>query len=118
MGYDKIIVVLTRPIEYRKKPLSSFMMKLCQIRYYKYPEFIKAMEQRYQDYNDTVEMIQNMEKNGEIFVVRPSEPITLKTIERNPDNLQKVYDLGVKDCKKVIHQLKEYIHQFISKCYI
>ena len=52
-----------------------------------------------------------MEKNGEIFVVRPSEPITLKTIERNPDNLQKVYDLGVKDCKKVIHQLKEYIHQ-------
>ncbi|MBP3399320.1 MAG: patatin family protein [Erysipelotrichaceae bacterium] len=111
MGYDKIIVVLTRPIEYRKKPLSSFMMKLCQIRYHKYPEFIKAMEQRYQDYNDTVEMIQNMEKNGEIFVVRPSEPIALKTIERNPDNLQKVYDLGVKDCKKVIHQLKEYIHQ-------
>ena len=110
MGYDKIIVVLTRPIEYRKKPFSEGLMKLVSMRYRKYPEFIKTLKNRYQVYNDTVETIIDLENKKEIFVIRPSEPILLKTIERNPDNLQKVYDLGIKDCKEKLNKLKEYLN--------
>ena len=109
MGYDKIIVILTRSIEYRKKPLNEKMMKLIKLIYKKYPKFIKIMENRYQRYNDTVEMIQKMEENKEIFVIRPTEPIHLKTIERNPDDLKKVYDLGIKDCKNKLNDLKKYL---------
>ena len=110
MGYDKIIVVLTRPIEYRKKPFSEGLMNLVSMRYRKYPEFIKTLKNRYQVYNDTVETIIDLENKKEIFVIRPSEPILLKTIERNPDNLQKVYDLGIKDCKEKLNKLKEYLN--------
>ena len=109
MGYDKVIVILTRPLEYRKKPYHNALIKLMSLRYKKYPNFINNLKNRYQMYNDTVEKIVEMEKNGEIFVVRPSEPINVKVIERKQENLQAVYDLGVKDCKAIISSLKSYL---------
>lgn len=110
LGYDKIIVILTRPIEYRKEPFSAKMMKLMAWRYKKYPKFIETMGNRYQMYNQTVEDIIQMEEKGDIFEIRPSESINLKTVERNAEHLQAVYDLGVKDCKARLDLLKEYLH--------
>lgn len=109
MGYDKIVVVLTRPIEYRKKPLSNKLLKLIQMKYKKYPNFIETMKKRYKEYNQTVETILDLENKKEIFVIRPSVPIHLKAIERNANHLQEVYDLGVKDCLNKIDELKEYL---------
>ncbi len=109
MGYDKIIVVLTRPMEYRKQPLHKAVLKLTKLRYRKYPAFVKTMEKRYEMYNRTVETVVEMEKRGEIFVVRPSEPILVKTIERNPEKLQAVYELGMKDCSACVERLREYL---------
>lgn len=111
MGYDKIIVVLTRPIEYRKKPLSSIMLNLIQLKYQKYPNLIEAMKNRHTDYNNTVEYIQKLEAQKQIFVIRPSAPIHLKTIERNPDHLQEVYDLGCTDAQKQLNDLIEYLNE-------
>ena len=50
-----------------------------------------------------------LEKENKIFVIRPSSPINIKVLERDPDNLQKVYDLGVNDCNKVIQNLHNYL---------
>lgn len=109
MGYDKIIVVLTRPADYRKGALSEMVRKMLAIKYKKYPEFIKTMEKRYIEYNKTIDMINEMEKKNEIFVIRPSSRIKVKTIERNPNKLQTVYDLGVADCKNQLEQLRDYL---------
>ena len=111
MGYDKVIVVLTRPLDYRKQPFSNTVMKAIAARYHKYPKFIEAMRNRYMEYNQTVDKIIEMEEKGEIFVIRPSKPITVKTIERDPNHLQDVYDLGVKDCKEQIESLKQYLKE-------
>ena len=62
-------------------------------------------------YNDTVDAIREMEKNGEVFVVRPSESIDVKVVERDEANLQKVYDLGVRDCRKILKDLKKYLSE-------
>ena len=43
MGYDKIIVILTRPIEYRKTKSNSLITKL---RYFKYPNLVKTINTR------------------------------------------------------------------------
>lgn len=109
MGFDKIIVILTRPLEYRKEPLSSTVLKLTKHFYKKYPKFIETMENRYKNYNQTVETILEMEAKDEIFVIRPSEPITPKTIERDPEALQNVYDLGIRNCHEQIEALKQYL---------
>ena len=109
MGYDKIIVVLTRQKDYRKKPLNEKMMKLVEIIYKKYPKFIEIMANRYQRYNETVELIQQMEKNNEIFVIRPNKTLDLPTIVRDPDLIQEVYNLGECVGKERITALKEYL---------
>ncbi len=106
MGYDKIIVVLTRPIEYRKKKPNSLVAK---VKYKKYPNLIETMENRYKKYNDTVEKIIDMENKKEIFVIRPSKDLKLKRIEKDVDKLQAMYDLGISDCKKQLENLKKYV---------
>lgn len=109
LGYDKIIVVLTRSLDYKKQPMSDKLMKLMSFRYKKYPKFIQALRNRHIDYNQTIDYIKELEKKQEVFVVRPSEPIQLKTIVRNPNKLQEVYDLGTKDCKENLLSLIQYL---------
>ena len=106
MGYDKIIVVLTRTIEYRKKKANSLLAK---IKYKEYPKLVETMENRYKKYNETVEKIIDMENKKEIFVIRPSKDLKLKRIEKDIDKLQAMYDLGISDCNKCLNSLKEYI---------
>ena len=106
MGYDKIIVVLTRTIEYRKKKANSLLAK---IKYKEYPKLVETMENRYKKYNETVGKIIDMENKKEIFVIRPSKNLKLKRIEKDIDKLQAMYDLGISDCNKCLNSLKEYI---------
>lgn len=106
LGYDKIIVVLTRPLDYRKKKPKEFLAKTY---YRKYPKFAKTLNNRYKMYNDTVEKIIDMENKKEIFVIRPSKLINVKRIEKDPEKLQEMYDLGIEDCKNRLEDLKSYI---------
>lgn len=111
LGYDKIIVVLTRPLEYRKKPQTSKMINFLQKRFKLYPQLVKTMINRHEDYNTVVEKIINLENKKEIFVIRPSESINIKIIERNKNNLQKVYELGLKNALSRVEKLKEYLNK-------
>lgn len=106
MGYDKIIVVLTRPLDYRKKKSYEWLAKLV---YSNYPNLVERINNRYADYNACVEKIIEMEERGEIFVIRPSRLVRVKHIERDTDKLQEIYDLGVEDCTRRIEDLKKYL---------
>ena len=109
LGYEKIIVVLTQPIDYKKEPLDKKQEKMINLKYRKYPNLINSMKKRYIMYNNTIEKIIDMENKKEIFVIRPSKKINLSITTSNPEELQKIYDLGVTDCKKIINSLKEYL---------
>ena len=106
LGYEKIIVILTRPLEYRKKKSKEFFAKTY---YRRYPKFAKTLNNRYKMYNDTVEKIIDMENKKEIFVIRPSRLVNVKRIEKDPEKLQEMYDLGIEDAKNILENLKEYI---------
>ena len=109
IGYDKLVAVLTRPQGYRKKPLSDALQKLLKLKYGKYPEFIKAMLERHIHYNMTIDLIHKMEQKGELFVIRPSQTIDVKTIERDREKLKTAHRLGVNDCRKQLQKLKDYL---------
>ena len=53
--------------------------------------------------------IDKLEAEGKAFVFRPSEPIKISKTERNPENLQYVYDLGVKDATARYKELCNYL---------
>lgn len=106
LGYDKIIVVLTRPLDYRKKKSGA---SLAYAVYRRYPKLADRIANRYAEYNDCIEKIIEMEQRGEIFVIRPSRRVKIGRIERDPEKLQKMYDLGIEDGKKCIDDLKKYL---------
>ena len=106
LGYNKIIVILTRPIDYRKKK-SKF--NFAKFKYGKYPKFVEALNNRYKVYNKTVEEIINMEKDEnskkDIFVIRPSRTIKIKRIEKDENKIQEMYELGRSDANKILESL-------------
>lgn len=110
-GFKKIIVVLTRPLSYRKENLSPKTIKRITKKYKKYPKLVEAMIKRPSKYNEILEKIIDMENKQEIFVLRPSEPINIKVVERNKNKLQKIYDLGVTDTKNNLKKLYSYLEK-------
>ena len=106
MGYEKIIVVLTKPLSYRKKKRPAFIAKMF---YKKHPNLVNAINTRYIKYNETLDIIIDMENKKEIFVFRPSKDLKIKRIEKNTDKLQEMYDLGVKDFQDKLKALKKYL---------
>lgn len=108
MGFDKIIVVLTRPIEYRKTKSNQSIFKIF---YRKYPQFIQTMNQRYQKYNKDVEKIIELEKQKKIFVIRPSKTIPIKRIEKDTEKIQEMYDLGKNDIESLYQRLIMYLKE-------
>ena len=106
MGYGKIVVVLTRHAGYRKEEKGMAPAKFF---YRKYPKLIEALNRRNAEYNRQIDLVEKLEKEGKIFVIRPSEELKLSRIEKNTERLQAVYDLGVKDTKNCIEELKEYL---------
>lgn len=105
-GSKKTVVILTRDINYNKKPIPKVF---CRKYKDKYPLFEKGCENRHILYKEQVEKLKQLEKEGKVFVIRPSEEIKISKTERNPDKLQKVYDLGVKDAIRNISKIKEYL---------
>ena len=106
MGYDKIIVVLTRPIGYRKKKESEVLINMF---YKKYPNLAGTLKNRHTNYNSSVEKVIDLENKKEIFVIRPSKTLKIKRIEKDTDKLQAMYDLGVEDCKNKLEELMMYL---------
>ena len=106
LGFDKVIVVLTRPLDYRKRKPKEFLAKTY---YRKYPKFAKTLNNRYKMYNETVEKIIDMENKKEIFVIRPTRLVKVKRIEKDPNKLQEMYELGIEDAKNSLEKLNEYI---------
>ena len=104
--YDKIIVVLTREKEYRKEEKVPRYLKF---KYRKYPNFLDRLEKRGKEYNETVKLIRELEKEGKIFVIRPSKKINIKRIEHNRKRIQEQYNLGVKDYQSKRKKLLEYL---------
>lgn len=106
LGYDKIIVVSTRVLGYQKKKHLTLLTKL---RYCKYPNLVKTINNRYKKYNATLEFINKLEKNKNIIVIRPSKYIKIKRLEKNMQKIKEMYDLGYRDAKEQSAKIKEYL---------
>ena len=106
LGYNKIIVVTTQPKDYIKK---KYIMLPFKIKYRKYPNFIKTLENRHINYNKTTKYINEEENKGKIFVIRPTRKVKIKKIEKNPDIIKEQYYLGFNDAKNKLKDLKEFL---------
>lgn len=109
MGYDRIVVVLTQPDGFRKPELTDKNYNKIVKKYKNYPRFMKTMFNRPDVYNETLNEIKELEKNKKIFVLRPSKDINVDPIKKTKNDLQMIYDVGLKDIKDNYKDLIKYL---------
>lgn len=94
-GWEKVLVILTRKSDYRKK-YRFFYMMMIRLIYRKYPEFIKTVAGRARKYNECLEQIEQMEKEGRALVFRPSK-LAVNNNESDVDTLMEYYQHGYEE---------------------
>lgn len=107
-GWKKIIVVLTRDASYRKKTHRPLYQKLIAAVYGKYPKFVEMVAARGKKYNDTLELVNKLEKEGRAFVFRPTE-MTVSTNESDVKTLMEYYHYGYKNASERYEELMEFL---------
>lgn len=109
-GNDKVIVILTRNEGYRKKPISQGMARVYKRAYRSYPNLVRAIRTRSYRYNREMDLIDRLEQEGKIFVLRPQvKPVS--RIERDTDTLMGFYTHGYELMEKEYERLQEYMRQ-------
>ena len=105
-GEKKIVVVRTRELSYRRKPETS---KLAGRIYRKYPNFVKSLEAVNENYNCMVELLEKKAAADEIFMIAPSEPVTVSRFDGDMEKLGALYWLGYHDMEGSIERLDRYL---------
>jgi predicted patatin/cPLA2 family phospholipase len=107
-GNAKNVIILTQPEDYRKKPESG--AKLARWRYPHFPGLCTALSNRHIEYNETVEYVAQLEKEGKAFVIRPKAALNTGRVERNQKKLYDVYDIGYKDAEECYEELVKFLN--------
>lgn len=109
MGYDRIVVILTQPYDFKKSEMADKYIKKAKRKYKKYPKFLDKFLNRPKDYNKLLEDIKKLEKEKKIFVIRPSESVEIDPIKKTEDDLNRIYNVGKKDAKACYKDLIKYL---------
>lgn len=104
-GCDKLIICITLPIDYRKTPMPEFLVKLLLAGYPKVRDNILTMHNMY---NNGIEAITELERQGKALVIYPRECFDVNTISGEKENMEKLYQLGYEDGKKIEKFVNEY----------
>lgn len=109
-GYEKIVVVLTRPLNYKKhKELIPY-----NLFYKKYQNFVNTAINQPENYNKTLELIKKHEEDGRIIVLRPSQNLQIARIEKNLKKLTAIHKLGINDCTANLEKIKDYLNSKVT----
>jgi len=106
IGYEKNMVILTQPDGYVKA--HNKLMPLMRIALRKYPNMIEAMDQRHIMYNQQLSYVYQAESTGRALVIRPEAPLPIGHISHNPEEMQRVYDIGRATGMKYIERIKAF----------
>ncbi|MDH2315535.1 patatin family protein [Fusobacterium nucleatum] len=108
LGYDKIILVLTRPKNTHKEDKLNFLYKLV---YRKYPNLVERLINMGKDYEIVLKKIEDLENKKKIFVIRPPKILKIGRLEKNEDKIQNVYDIGLNTGIKEKENLLKYLNK-------
>ena len=107
IGYNRNVIVLTQPDGYVKRKNSA--LPLMRIALRKYPRIIEAMSIRHERYNRQMEEIRKRESSGEVLVIRPPVDLGIGRIEKNPAELERVYQIGRKEALRKLSDIRNFL---------
>lgn len=94
-GCDKLVVILSKNRDYVRKPqgMRPLYRRVCR----KYPNVVKAIDRRHIVYNENLQDVFALEREGTAFVFAASEPIHAGTYSMKEGEERHLYDLGLRD---------------------
>ena len=92
------VVVLTRNRGYRK---DSKDIRVPSFVYRKYPKLREALSRRCAVYNEQLEMVERLEEEGKVMVIRPLKPVAVDRIERDIQKLTDFYQEGYECARRI-----------------
>ena len=108
-GCDQVMVVLTKPRDYVRKP--EKLMPLIRRKYKDYPNFCLAMEQRAQQYNQCREELFQLERQGRALVVAPETTMGVSRIERDTKKLQMLWGHGYQMAVDRMEEIQDFFNR-------
>jgi len=108
-GHEKNVVILTKETGYRRKP--SSMLSLMKLKYKKYPKVYELMKNRHIAYNATLDYLEEQERAGRAYVIRPETKSNVGRIEKDERKLKALYEQGLTDGEKHYKKLMEYLEK-------
>ena len=103
-GYEHIIVVLTRHKGYRKEEKDT---KIPPFIYARYPRLREAICTRAARYNKQVALVEQLEREGRITVIRPDHPVEVARIETDLDKMNRLYEHGFEVAERVLNKYED-----------
>lgn len=98
-GCDRIVVILTHPVDFRREQKKD--RTIAKILSRSYPRAGEALMNRYKAYNDGVAYAQEMERQGSVLIIAPDDVCGLSTLTKDKEKLQQMYDKGRRDAAKI-----------------
>ena len=100
-GHGFNVIIATRNLGFRSQ---EHDIKVPPVMYDDYPRLRVALSHRVEAYNEQLEMIERMERWGEVAVIRPERKIEVGRVEKDIDKLERLYEegfmLGERFCKE------------------
>jgi predicted patatin/cPLA2 family phospholipase len=107
IGYDRNVVILTQPEDYVKEKNPT--MPFIKLKYRHYPKLVEAMGNRHLVYNETLAYIKQREEEGSLLVIRPPQALNIKKVEKDPEELRRVYEIGRNEAIRRLEEIKSYL---------
>ena len=106
-GFERAVVILTRPLGYRKKINKA--LPLVKLAYRHYPKFVEAVATRHIRYNQALDKLVQLEAEGKVFIFRPSKRLKISDIESNKKKIAELYELGKQDAHTKMPELLKFL---------
>lgn len=91
-GADKLVIILTQHDGYQKQ--QEKLLPMYRVWYHDYPSFVRTASRRHIVYNQSLELIRQLEKEGKAIVIRPPRPVEISRVEKDVRKLNALYQEG------------------------
>jgi len=108
-GYEKVLVVRTRPRRFRREPEGKRFTELAERIYRNHPQLIELLLSQGEQYNTACDELEKLESEGKLLMLCPSGFVNVGTLEGDTEKLGALYLLGRCDATIYMPKIKEYL---------
>lgn len=110
-GFGRVVLVLSRHKGYRKTPAPAWK-KRAYARYFgPLPKLLQAINDIPDRYNRMQDEIDELERAGKVFVIRPPHPVAVSRFEQDKRKLDELYHVGRNCGMSAMGSLRAYLQE-------